>query len=142
MRRFTPRNSQEGHVEKTHSIFPLAEPLMKPEEKGSGDVSWSVYAAYIRAAGGPLIFVINAFLFLTTTGSIAFSNWWLSHWIKQGSGTSAAEVRLLFNTVELSPRIGFLSLLPSFGKSAARDVTAASRGMSGRWWRINLNAYD
>lgn len=67
------------------------EPLMKPEEKGSGDVSWSVYGAYIKAAGGPVIFIINAFLFLSTTGSIAFSNWWLSHWIKQGSGASAAE---------------------------------------------------
>lgn len=98
---------------------------MKPEEKGSGEVSWSVYGAYIRAAGGPLIFIINAFLFLSTTGSIAFSNWWLSHWIKQGSGTGT-EVRLLFSTVELSPRIGSLSLPPSFGRSAARDVTAVS----------------
>ncbi|XP_075867976.1 ATP-binding cassette sub-family C member 5 [Nelusetta ayraudi] len=67
------------------------EPLMKPEEKGSGDVSWSVYGAYIKAAGGPVVFIINAFLFLSTTGSIAFSNWWLSHWIKQGSGAGAAE---------------------------------------------------
>lgn len=71
---------------------------MKPEEKGSGEVSWSVYCAYIRAAGGPLIFIVNAFLFLSTTGSIAFSNWWLSHWIKQGSGASA-EVRLSFLTL-------------------------------------------
>lgn len=86
---------------------PLAVPLMKPEEKGTGEVSWSVYGAYIRAAGGPLIFTFNAFLFLTTTGSIAFSNWWLSYWIKQGSGTSA-QVCLLFTAVELSPRIGFL----------------------------------
>lgn len=94
--RFTLHTSRGGDVEKTHSVLPHAEPLMKPEEKGSGDVSWSVYGAYIRAAGGPVIFIINAFLFLSTTGSIAFSNWWLSHWIKQGSGASAAEVRLLF----------------------------------------------
>lgn len=85
-----------GDVEKTHSVLPHAEPLMKPEEKGSGDVSWSVYGAYIKAAGGPVVFIINAFLFLSTTGSIAFSNWWLSHWIKQGSGAGAAEVCLLF----------------------------------------------
>lgn len=75
-------------------LFPDVEPLMKPEEKGSGEVSWSVYGTYIKAAGGPIIFIINAFLFLSTTGSIAFSNWWLSHWIRQGSGTSA-EVSLL-----------------------------------------------
>lgn len=75
-------------------LFSHAEPLMKPEEKGSGEVSWSVYGTYIKAAGGPIIFIVNAFLFLSTTGSIAFSNWWLSHWIRQGSGTSA-EVSLL-----------------------------------------------
>lgn len=59
---------------------------MKAEERGSGNVSWSVYGAYINAAGGPLVFIINIVLFLATTGSIAFSNWWLSHWIQQGSG--------------------------------------------------------
>lgn len=117
--RFTLRTSRGGDVEKTHSVLPHAEPLMKPEEKGSGDVSWSVYGAYIRAAGGPVVFVINAFLFLSTTGSIAFSNWWLSHWIKQGSGASAAEVRLLFHAVELSPRIG--SLHPLSEKKAQRE---------------------
>lgn len=65
------------------------EKLMKAEERGSGDVSWSVYGAYIKAAGGPLVFIINMVLFLSTTGSIAFCNWWLSHWIKQGNGVSS-----------------------------------------------------
>ena len=31
---------------------------MQAEEKGSGAVSWSVYAAYINAAGGPLAFFL------------------------------------------------------------------------------------
>lgn len=89
--------SHIGALLGTLAVFsPLAVPLMKPEEKGTGDVNWSVYGAYIRAAGGPLIFIFNAFLFLSTTGSIAFSNWWLSYWIKQGSGTSA-KVCHLFN---------------------------------------------
>uniref|UniRef100_A0A3Q3SQW1 ATP-binding cassette sub-family C member 5 n=1 Tax=Mastacembelus armatus TaxID=205130 RepID=A0A3Q3SQW1_9TELE len=59
------------------------EQLMKAEEKGSGSVAWSVYGAYIKAAGGPVVFIINIFFFLSTTGSIAFSNWWLSHWIRK-----------------------------------------------------------
>ncbi|KAG7279332.1 hypothetical protein CRUP_019028 [Coryphaenoides rupestris] len=63
--------------------------LMQTEEKGSGAVSWSVYVAYIRAAGGPLVFLINVLLFLSTTGTTAFSTWWLSHWIRQGSGNSS-----------------------------------------------------
>lgn len=61
---------------------------MKAEEKGSGAVAWSVYGAYIKAAGGPIVFLINVIFFLSTTGSIAFSNWWLSYWIRQGSGVS------------------------------------------------------
>lgn len=65
-----------------------SEQLMKAEEKGSGKVAWSVYGAYIKAAGGPLIFIINIFLFVSTVGSVAFSNWWLSYWIRQGSGVS------------------------------------------------------
>uniref|UniRef100_W5NE66 ATP-binding cassette sub-family C member 5 n=3 Tax=Lepisosteus oculatus TaxID=7918 RepID=W5NE66_LEPOC len=66
-----------------------ASQLMKTEEKGLGAVSWSVYRAYIKAAGGTLAFLTNIFLFLLTTGSIAFSNWWLSYWIRQGSGNSS-----------------------------------------------------
>lgn len=66
----------------------LTEQLMQAEEKGTGAVAWPVYAAYIKAAGGPLAFIVNILLFLFTTGSIAFSNWWLSHWIRQGSGVN------------------------------------------------------
>lgn len=74
-------------------IFYL-EQLMKAEEKGSGAVSWSVYGAYIKAAGGPVVFIINIFFFLSTTGCIAFCNWWLSHWIRQGSGVSSERILL------------------------------------------------
>uniref|UniRef100_A0A8C6K997 ATP-binding cassette sub-family C member 5 n=1 Tax=Nothobranchius furzeri TaxID=105023 RepID=A0A8C6K997_NOTFU len=70
------------------------EQLMKAEEKGSGAVAWPVYGAYIKAAGGPVVFIINALFFLFTTGSIAFSNWWLSHWIRQGSGVSQEMILL------------------------------------------------
>lgn len=70
---------------------------MKAEEKGSGAVAWSVYGAYIKAAGGPVVFIINIFLFLSTTGSIAFSNWWLSHWIRQGSGVSLETILLYYH---------------------------------------------
>lgn len=68
---------------------------MKAEEKGSGSVPWSVYGAYIKAAGGPVVFVINIFFFFSTTGTLAFSNWWLSHWIRQGSGVSVDDSSFL-----------------------------------------------
>lgn len=62
------------------------------EEKGQGSVPWSVYGVYIQAAGGPLAFLVILSLFMLNVGSTAFSNWWLSYWIKQGSG-----VRFLIN---------------------------------------------
>uniref|UniRef100_A0A8D3C1X1 ATP-binding cassette sub-family C member 5 n=1 Tax=Scophthalmus maximus TaxID=52904 RepID=A0A8D3C1X1_SCOMX len=78
--------------------------LMKAEEKGSGAVAWSVYGAYIKAAGGPVVFIINVFFFLSTTGSIAFCNWWLSYWIRQGSGATCF-VPLCLSTVFLCLRL-------------------------------------
>uniref|UniRef100_A0A6Q2X5L5 ATP-binding cassette sub-family C member 5 n=1 Tax=Esox lucius TaxID=8010 RepID=A0A6Q2X5L5_ESOLU len=72
---------------------------------GSGAVAWEVYWAYIKAAGGPCAFIINVFLFLFTTGSIAFSNWWLSYWIRQGSGVSLVVV----NSMRLNPHVQYYS---------------------------------
>ncbi|XP_008418789.1 multidrug resistance-associated protein 5 [Poecilia reticulata] len=88
------------------------ERLMKAEEKGSGAVAWSVYGAYIKAAGGPLVFIINMVFFLSTTGSIAFSNWWLSHWIRQGSGNTSlitANETTESNSMRLNPHIQYYS---------------------------------
>ncbi|TSQ35288.1 Multidrug resistance-associated protein 5 [Bagarius yarrelli] len=86
--------------------------LMQAEEKGHGAVTWTVYAAYIKAAGGPLAFIINVLLFLATTGSIAFSNWWLSYWIKQGSG-NVTELQgnesVASNSMRLNPHIKYYS---------------------------------
>ncbi|KAM4699734.1 ATP-binding cassette sub-family C member 5-like [Discoglossus pictus] len=66
--------------------------LMQAEEKGDGSVPWSVYGVYIKSAGGPMLFILNTILFVLTTGSMAFSNWWLSYWIKQGSGNISVVV--------------------------------------------------
>lgn len=61
---------------------------MQVEEKGQGSVPWSVYGVYIRAAGGPLVFLVILSLFMLNVGSTSFSTWWLSYWIKQGSGNT------------------------------------------------------
>uniref|UniRef100_A0A669BP40 Si:ch211-221f10.2 n=1 Tax=Oreochromis niloticus TaxID=8128 RepID=A0A669BP40_ORENI len=97
-------------------------PLMKAEEKGSGAVPWSVYGAYIKAAGGPVVFVINIFFFFSTTGSLAFSNWWLSHWIRQGSGnTSLISVNetIASNSMRLNPHIRYYSTVYIISMGAA-----------------------
>uniref|UniRef100_A0A674N7V1 ATP-binding cassette sub-family C member 5 n=1 Tax=Takifugu rubripes TaxID=31033 RepID=A0A674N7V1_TAKRU len=103
-------------------VFSDPEKLMKAEEKGSGDVSWSVYGAYIKAAGGPLVFLLNMVLFLSTTGSIAFSNWWLSHWIKQGSGNTSlvlANETTAGNSMRLHPHIHYYSTVYVASMAAA-----------------------
>uniref|UniRef100_A0A8B9BNX2 ATP-binding cassette sub-family C member 5 n=1 Tax=Anser brachyrhynchus TaxID=132585 RepID=A0A8B9BNX2_9AVES len=71
--------------------------LVQLEEKGKGSVPWSVYGIYIQAAGGPFAFLVIMALFVLNVGSTAFSNWWLSFWIKQGSGNTT--VTLGNNTV-------------------------------------------
>uniref|UniRef100_M3ZDH2 ATP-binding cassette sub-family C member 5 n=1 Tax=Xiphophorus maculatus TaxID=8083 RepID=M3ZDH2_XIPMA len=96
--------------------------LMKAEEKGSGAVAWSVYGAYIKAAGGPLVFIINIVFFLSTTGSIAFSNWWLSHWIRQGSGNTSlisANETTESNSMRLNPHIQYYSTVYVVSMGAA-----------------------
>ncbi|XP_035857338.1 multidrug resistance-associated protein 5 isoform X2 [Sander lucioperca] len=114
------------------------ERLMKAEEKGSGAVAWSVYGAYIKAAGGPIIFIINIFLFLSTTGSIAFSNWWLSYWIKQGKGCTIKAASVLhdklFSRLLLSP-MHFFDTTP-----LGRILTRFSRDMDEVDVRLTMQA--
>ncbi|XP_036934103.1 multidrug resistance-associated protein 5 isoform X3 [Acanthopagrus latus] len=98
------------------------EQLMKAEEKGSGAVAWSVYGAYVKAAGGPIVFLINAFLFISTTGSIAFSNWWLSYWITQGSGNTSlilVNETTAGNSMRLNPHIRYYSTIYVVSMGAA-----------------------
>uniref|UniRef100_A0A8C7S1I0 Si:ch211-221f10.2 n=1 Tax=Oncorhynchus mykiss TaxID=8022 RepID=A0A8C7S1I0_ONCMY len=95
--------------------------LMKAEEKGSGAVAWDVYKAYINAAGGPYAFIINVILFLFTTGSIAFSNWWLSYWIRQRSGNETNEtlVGLASDSMRLNPHVQYYSRVYVLSMGAA-----------------------
>uniref|UniRef100_A0A1A8D856 ATP-binding cassette, sub-family C (CFTR/MRP), member 5 n=1 Tax=Nothobranchius kadleci TaxID=1051664 RepID=A0A1A8D856_NOTKA len=93
-----------------------------PEEKGSGAVAWPVYGAYIKAAGGPVVFIINALFFLFTTGSIAFSNWWLSHWIRQGSGNTSlisGNETMVSTSMRLNPHIQYYSTVYVVSMGAA-----------------------
>uniref|UniRef100_A0A8C8M3H1 Uncharacterized protein n=1 Tax=Oncorhynchus tshawytscha TaxID=74940 RepID=A0A8C8M3H1_ONCTS len=97
-------------------------------EKGSGAVAWDVYKAYINAAGGPYAFIINVILFLFTTGSIAFSNWWLSYWIRQRSGntslileneTNETLAGLASDSMRLNPHIQYYSRVYVLSMGAA-----------------------
>uniref|UniRef100_A0A671LM74 Multidrug resistance-associated protein 5-like n=1 Tax=Sinocyclocheilus anshuiensis TaxID=1608454 RepID=A0A671LM74_9TELE len=66
------------------SVCFLSGQLMQVEERGKGSVPWAVYRVYIQALGGWPVFLFILALFVLNVGSTAFSNWWLSYWIKQG----------------------------------------------------------
>ncbi|XP_054556383.1 ATP-binding cassette sub-family C member 5 isoform X2 [Talpa occidentalis] len=82
------KGPKTGSVKKEKVPKPEEGQLVQLEEKGQGSVPWSVYGVYIQAAGGPLAFLFILSLFMLNVGSTAFSTWWLSYWIKQGSGNT------------------------------------------------------
>uniref|UniRef100_A0A2K5QFV3 ATP binding cassette subfamily C member 5 n=1 Tax=Cebus imitator TaxID=2715852 RepID=A0A2K5QFV3_CEBIM len=82
------KGPKTGSVKKEKAVKPEEGQLVQLEEKGQGSVPWSVYGVYIQAAGGPLAFLVIMALFMLNVGSTAFSTWWLSYWIKQGSGNT------------------------------------------------------
>uniref|UniRef100_A0A8C9AJL8 ATP-binding cassette sub-family C member 5 n=1 Tax=Prolemur simus TaxID=1328070 RepID=A0A8C9AJL8_PROSS len=82
------KSTKTGSVKKEKVVKPEEGQLVQLEEKGQGSVPWSVYGVYIQAAGGPLAFLVIMSLFMLNVGSTAFSTWWLSYWIKQGSGNT------------------------------------------------------
>uniref|UniRef100_A0A8D2PS02 ATP-binding cassette sub-family C member 5 n=1 Tax=Zosterops lateralis melanops TaxID=1220523 RepID=A0A8D2PS02_ZOSLA len=84
--------------------------LVQLEEKGKGSVPWSVYGVYIQAAGGPFAFLIIMALFVLNVGSTAFSNWWLSFWIKQGSGNTTVTLgneTVISNSMKDNPHMHY-----------------------------------
>ncbi|XP_033895559.3 ATP-binding cassette sub-family C member 5-like isoform X1 [Acipenser ruthenus] len=93
------KGPKAGSVKKEKTVKKDDGQLMLVEEKGTGSVPWSVYGAYIQASGGPVAFLLILALFVLNVGSTAFSNWWLSYWIKQGSGNTSV---LLGNDTVLS----------------------------------------
>ncbi|KAL0973582.1 hypothetical protein UPYG_G00206420 [Umbra pygmaea] len=82
-------NSKAGSVKKDKPANKDTGQLMQVEERGRGSVPWSVYGVYIKASGGAIAFLLILALFILNVGSTAFSNWWLSYWIKQGSGNTS-----------------------------------------------------
>ncbi|KAM9316943.1 ATP-binding cassette sub-family C member 5 [Gastrophryne carolinensis] len=102
------KGNKSGSVKKEKTKEKEAGQLMQMEEKGKGSVPWSVYGDYIQAAGGPLAFLFIMALFVVNVGSTAFSNWWLSYWIKQGSGNTSVVVQnetVISNSMKDNPHV-------------------------------------
>ncbi|XP_067406340.1 ATP-binding cassette sub-family C member 12-like [Emydura macquarii macquarii] len=74
--------------------------LIQKEEKQEGSVTWKTHHTYIKASGGFILSSFVVLLFVLMVGSSAFSNWWLSVWLEQGSGRNCS---FLSNETEYPP---------------------------------------
>ncbi|XP_077376249.1 ATP-binding cassette sub-family C member 12 isoform X2 [Festucalex cinctus] len=64
--------------------------LVSKELTTEGAVSWRIYGQYCKAAGGYIVTLLVFLNVVLMIGFTAFSNWWLSYWLKQGSGVQSA----------------------------------------------------
>lgn len=62
--------------------------LITEEKLDKGDIPWSTYNSYIKGAGGYVVCTLVISTFLLNVGSTAFTSWWLSMWLSDGSGVS------------------------------------------------------
>ncbi|XP_038001480.1 multidrug resistance-associated protein 5 isoform X3 [Motacilla alba alba] len=111
LKRPQDKSTKTGSVKKEKAVKKEEEgQLVQLEEKGKGSVPWSVYGVYIQAAGGPFAFLIIMALFVLNVGSTAFSNWWLSFWIKQGSGNTTVTLgneTVISNSMKDNPHMHY-----------------------------------
>ncbi|XP_039513342.1 multidrug resistance-associated protein 9 isoform X1 [Pimephales promelas] len=64
--------------------------LVTQEVSLEGSVTLRTYHQYCKAAGGYILLAGVILVFTLLVGSTAFSNWWLSYWLQQGSGNSSS----------------------------------------------------
>lgn len=55
--------------------------LTQSEEMQVGDITWGTYYSYVNAMGGICIAIFVITCSIVTSGSVVFSDWWLSIWI-------------------------------------------------------------
>nr|XP_028596055.1 multidrug resistance-associated protein 9 isoform X4 [Podarcis muralis] len=73
-----------------------ANQLVQKEEKQEGSVRWKTYHAYIKASGGFILWFFIVLLFVLMISCSAFSNWWLSYWLRQGLRANYSFYQLIY----------------------------------------------
>ncbi|XP_052214648.1 ATP-binding cassette sub-family C member 5-like isoform X1 [Dreissena polymorpha] len=103
--------------------------LIVAEEKHQGRVGLPMYRAYLKAAGGYMVTFLTLLLFLVAIATQSFANWWLSHWLNQGSGnTTVTDGNLTYVSRSISdnPNLHFYTSI--YGASiGAMIITTAIR---------------
>ncbi len=99
--------------------------LMQQEERAVKNVSWSVYAAYIRASGtmlnGPLVIV----LLVLSQGTNIVTSLWLSYWVSNKFGLAKGQY------IGVYAGLGVVQALLMFAFSVSLSIlgTTASKVM-------------
>ncbi|XP_015275296.1 PREDICTED: multidrug resistance-associated protein 9-like, partial [Gekko japonicus] len=91
-----------------------ANQLVQKEQKQEGSVSWKTYHTYIKASGGFILSFFMVLLFALMIGCSAFSSWWLSFWLEQGSGancSSAGNATCNAGSITENPNLHFYQLV-------------------------------
>lgn len=70
--------------------------LVAAEERDRGNVKGAVYAEYIRAGGGMLLFGVIILLFAGTQGLRVAADWWLSRWADDKESLSQGNYAWLY----------------------------------------------
>ncbi|XP_062382895.1 ATP-binding cassette sub-family C member 12-like [Sardina pilchardus] len=96
--------------------------LVKQEVTQEGSVTWRVYHQYCKAAGGYILLSFIMLIYVLLVGMTAFSNWWLSYWIEQGSGnwTNSTLQGASAGDVSLNPDLHFYQMV--YGLTAVAMV--------------------
>ncbi|XP_041645483.1 ATP-binding cassette sub-family C member 12 [Cheilinus undulatus] len=82
-------SDEKDHVSTLDRVSAAGDQLVSEESASEGAVPWRVYQQYFKAAGGYIATFLTLMNLVLLIGSTAFSNWWLSHWLEQGNGTSS-----------------------------------------------------
>uniref|UniRef100_A0A8C7JVE8 ATP-binding cassette sub-family C member 5 n=1 Tax=Oncorhynchus kisutch TaxID=8019 RepID=A0A8C7JVE8_ONCKI len=84
--------------------------LVTQEGSQEGSVAWRTYHQYCKAAGGYILLSLIIIIFICLVGTTAFSNWWLSYWLEQGSGTANVSNSTAGN-ISLNPDLSFYQMI-------------------------------
>ncbi|XP_066942829.1 ATP-binding cassette sub-family C member 5-like isoform X2 [Macrobrachium rosenbergii] len=86
----SPEKNPEKEEKKDQSKVPGQ--LITDEKMEKGDIPFAIYHIYIKAAGGYIVSSLVILTFVLNVGSTAFSSWWLSLWLSDGSGNTSVTV--------------------------------------------------
>uniref|UniRef100_A0A8K9XXT1 ATP-binding cassette, sub-family C (CFTR/MRP), member 12 n=1 Tax=Oncorhynchus mykiss TaxID=8022 RepID=A0A8K9XXT1_ONCMY len=84
--------------------------LVTQEGSQEGSVAWRTYHQYCKAAGGYILLSLIIIIFICLVGTTAFSNWWLSYWLEQGSGVTIVSNSTAGN-ISLNPDLSFYQMI-------------------------------